>query len=94
MEPRRFELRLPVPPLSEGLAWTGLALLTWVLENSEPEMKGALTALAEDVGGDAFRALWNDKAEELNRRVASRVLDARGVPADPNEGVIRSPGVN
>jgi hypothetical protein len=51
-------------------------------------MKAALIALRDDVGGDSFRNLWNSKALELNRRVASRVLDARGLPADPEEGSI------
>lgn len=89
-----YRLALPVPPLELGVQWDGVSLLNWVLENSEPEMKQALTAMRDDIGGDKFRAVWNDKATELNRRLASRILDPRGLPADPGDGAIIVPTSN
>ena len=65
-------LALPVPPLSLGGNWTGHSLLNWVVANADPQMKAALTAMRVGVGGDAFRALFIAKAEELNRMIAAQ----------------------
>lgn len=83
-----YELRLPVPPLSEGASWTGYTLLNWVVNSADDEMKRALTAVRLNIGGDKFRELFESKAAELNRRLGSRILDARGLPADPQAPVL------
>jgi hypothetical protein len=75
----KVELRLPLPPLALGVSWTGKSLLNWVVRHADTDMKNALIQLREGVGGDAFRALFDQKAAELNARVEARVLDARGI---------------
>jgi hypothetical protein len=89
MSIHRFQL--PIPPLTEGVSWTGKSLLNWIVKQADQGMQDVLVHLREDIGGDRFRRIFEDKAAELNRRVASRVLDPRGLPADPNEGVIEAP---
>lgn len=81
-------LDLPVPPISLGTSWTGLSLLGWVLLNSDAATKDAIVEMRDGIGGDRFRAIWSDKADELNLRLEGRVLDARGLQADPRAGIL------